>query len=459
MKQHILLILLFACSFYAAGQCPASEANFLAGIGAPYNGPCVLDVGSELRINGISITWTSGTITFINSGGGNANVRIYNGGSLTVENGGAVVVDNGRLLVGLNPDDVTQTAATLTVNTGGTLTTTGTGDNEVYSFAQLRISGDVNLGGDLEINGGAVNVAGTGDLTIDRVGGEGDLILYNGGTINIDAGAQVSVQDDVLTIDDNTMADGGTINLNGTLVVGDDIAIANTDPASSLNSPSGIGTLDTGTGTFADANCGSYATGLYTFCNCTGGGGICNSVLPIELFSFEVFQHQDVVVLEWTTASELNNDYFTIQKISSDDVIQDIMTVKGSGTSQIKNSYHARDSRPKSGKNYYRLKQTDYDGATSTSEMKMVDFKDENPKLIVLPNPVEENTCEIELAGLRSNALFTVYVTSTTNTILKKVSMNSDSSGVLRGELDTDGLPDGIYLVKVAGNVAKVMIR
>jgi len=87
--------------------------------------------------------------------------------------------------------------------------------------------------------------------------------------------------------------------------------------------------------------------------------------LPVELTNFEANCNNGVVQLNWVTESEINNDYFVVEK--SYDAINffELTTVQGAGNSNVTNYYSSYDSSPSSGVTYYRLKQVDFDGAIS----------------------------------------------------------------------------------------------
>ena len=93
-----------------------------------------------------------------------------------------------------------------------------------------------------------------------------------------------------------------------------------------------------------------------------GGGG----ALPIDLISFtgEVLggDINPIVLIEWTTLSQVNNDYFEIQRSDDAEVWYTIETVSGAGNTNSEMSYVVIDDNPLTGISYYRLKQTDYDG-------------------------------------------------------------------------------------------------
>ncbi|HET6226170.1 MAG TPA: T9SS type A sorting domain-containing protein, partial [Bacteroidia bacterium] len=86
------------------------------------------------------------------------------------------------------------------------------------------------------------------------------------------------------------------------------------------------------------------------------------SPLPIELVSFTVNCDQDNRNLNWITASESNNDYFTIERSTDGLSWVTLSIIKGAGSSTMPIEYSSTDPEWKQGECYYRLKQTDFDG-------------------------------------------------------------------------------------------------
>jgi hypothetical protein len=76
-----------------------------------------------------------------------------------------------------------------------------------------------------------------------------------------------------------------------------------------------------------------------------------------------------MAVVNWTTASELNNDYFTIQRSDDGVNFHDVGTVAGLGTTSQAHSYSFTDLTPMTALTYYRLRQTDYNGVSHTFEI------------------------------------------------------------------------------------------
>lgn len=84
--------------------------------------------------------------------------------------------------------------------------------------------------------------------------------------------------------------------------------------------------------------------------------------LPIELVSFTAIQSNDYVELNWITAAEINNDFFTLER-SIDGTSWEVVTyINGAGDSNQMLTYQYRDYMPYEGVSYYRLTQTDFDG-------------------------------------------------------------------------------------------------
>ncbi len=93
------------------------------------------------------------------------------------------------------------------------------------------------------------------------------------------------------------------------------------------------------------------------------------SGLPIELANFDVTIVQNAPLLSFTTATERNNDYFSIERSNDGATFSEIGRVTGSGTTIEKQDYTYTDAQPLKGINYYRLKQVDFDGTSTYSNV------------------------------------------------------------------------------------------
>ncbi len=140
-----------------------------------------------------------------------------------------------------------------------------------------------------------------------------------------------------------------------------------------------------------DGFAGDACAYSYTLTNLTGG---C-IVLPIELISFNAHKKGDEIKADWVTATESNNSYFTLEK-SKDGIVWETVgvvvsqAVNGNSTQVL--NYSKVDTKPYSGTSYYRLKQTDYDGKTTTSAIQAIQFEeDANLDFDIVPNPASQD--------------------------------------------------------------------
>ncbi|MEQ1585193.1 MAG: T9SS type A sorting domain-containing protein [Cyclobacteriaceae bacterium] len=174
-----------------------------------------------------------------------------------------------------------------------------------------------------------------------------------------------------------------------------------------------------------------------------------NTPLPIELLDFNAKQVDSQVVLNWSTASELNNDFFTIERLNEEDSFSEVVRVKGSGTINESRSYQVYDRTPKAGKNYYRLKQTDFDGQFSYSKIVMVDFNEIGEAVNLYPNPVNQKTLTIEVKQLKSGQQVPLQITSMLGVQTFSAFYNADSAGRIRVSIQVDQWSLGLYLVQI----------
>lgn len=122
---------------------------------------------------------------------------------------------------------------------------------------------------------------------------------------------------------------------------------------------------------------------------------LCLVTLPIELVDFNVSCVENGrIALEWATLSELNNDYFEIQRSTDGMNYEKIGIVDGAGNSSSYLEYLEFDHQAKAGINYYRLRQVDFDGASSYSSSKSVLAYCEE-SIQVYPNPAENGLVNV----------------------------------------------------------------
>jgi hypothetical protein len=166
------------------------------------------------------------------------------------------------------------------------------------------------------------------------------------------------------------------------------------------------------------------------------------SPLPIELLNFYANPEENSVLLSWETASEINNDYFTLEKSVNGEVFYEIGKVPGAGNSTHTLSYDFVDTKPLSGISYYRLKQTDFDGQYSYSQPVPVNFNSRNFISSAFPNPASDK----------------VYISTDPETDYQIIIRNMEGReiknipAIEKQRLYTVGIPDlakGIYFIEL----------
>ncbi len=127
---------------------------------------------------------------------------------------------------------------------------------------------------------------------------------------------------------------------------------------------------------------------------------ITSSALPVSLIEFkaELNKNNNTVELNWKTATEKDNDYFTVERTKDGKNFTELARINGAGNSNVIKQYNYIDNQPFIGTSYYRLKQTDYNGASETFRMIPVNVTSKGVKTIqVYPNPfVSQFTAKFE---------------------------------------------------------------
>ncbi len=139
------------------------------------------------------------------------------------------------------------------------------------------------------------------------------------------------------------------------------------------------------TATVTDA-CGTAQTANFNFT-------VSDCPLPIELLNFDAIYNGKSVDTKWSTASETNNDYFTVERTIDGITYKNIGLVKSAapgGNSSSVLSYSLNDPDVKTGTYYYRLKQTDFNGHYEYSSLVPVVIDKGNDAFTIVPNPAHD---------------------------------------------------------------------
>ena len=188
-------------------------------------------------------------------------------------------------------------------------------------------------------------------------------------------------------------------------------------------------------------------------CNLTGfcsGGQIS---LPVELIDFKTTFHKEGILLKWTTASEINNSGFSIEKSPNGIDWTTISFVEGYGNSNINVDYDFLDRSPILGANYYRLKQIDYDETYDYSPIKVALYRGDinNQELAILPNLASQHIVPVLPNNIAKINTIVVYdILDMNGQLIRSMTNLVARSGT---EINIENLVAGSYmlLVKSAG--------
>jgi hypothetical protein len=164
-----------------------------------------------------------------------------------------------------------------------------------------------------------------------------------------------------------------------------------------------------------------------------------SSPLPITLILFTAIPQNGQVQLEWETAAEVNNNYFTIQRSNNSNSWEDIKKISGSGNTNTVQQYTAYDPNPYSGLSFYRLEQTDFDGRNSYSMIRQVNIDSSAILLSIYPNPATDR----------------IYISGSGNMTISVLNINGQlvytpvQLTQIRTILNVEGLPPGVYFIHI----------
>ena len=186
-------------------------------------------------------------------------------------------------------------------------------------------------------------------------------------------------------------------------------------------------------------------TGTFSPFGMGGSGG----PLPVKLLYFKAKNQNGTSHITWATASEINNDYFNIEKSKDGKNFETIGKINGAGNSQQILKYAFIDSNLASGINYYRLKQTDYNGEFSYSDIEIIsDYKENKIKLSLYPVPAVNNL-NVELNS-KTDFESKVRIINMMGTSVFEKNINIQRGNNLI-EMNLTNLTDGIYFIQVEG--------
>ncbi len=165
----------------------------------------------------------------------------------------------------------------------------------------------------------------------------------------------------------------------------------------------------------------------------------CSYVVPIEMVFFKAHCENKKVFVNWETASQFNNNYFTIERSGDGVNFYTIGIVQGAGNSTQELNYTFIDAAPPEATSYYRLRQTDFDGQSEYFDAVTSTCRENSGSLSIYPNP---NNGHFFIEGPSFNANLVI-----TNLVGEKVYESKIKQ--VKTEITLDNQPNGIYFIHV----------
>ncbi|WP_424964013.1 T9SS type A sorting domain-containing protein [Ekhidna sp.] len=351
-------------------------------------------------------------------GGGNADGNVSNG--ILIDNGdcgeatlgtfssaGNLEVKDGDLTLNLGNATFSGNifvcdGCSLTIN-GGTVTITGNIEN----------NGIMNLNGTSIVSNGSLVVKGSGSTNMNNSSFES-----TGGDINIESGGEIDMTNgSSLTTDSgNKIVNDGTITSDGS---GNTVSTGNIEGSGTTPSE-----LDCG-----DATCS-------------------DSPLPVDLLYFNAIAESEIKI-NWATATEINNDYFSIERSEDGVNYYEIGKVNGNGDSNQEITYSFTDKFVLAPVEYYRLKQVDFDGMYEHFQVKRVETNLEKKQVQILAYPTLVQNGKVNLSSTQSFQVQEITIYNLAGGESQNLSQHTIQENPLSYLVDLSGLTKGFYLLRL----------
>ena len=171
--------------------------------------------------------------------------------------------------------------------------------------------------------------------------------------------------------------------------------------------------------------------------------------LPIELYKLEAYPFDcNDIIFKWITASELNTDYFIVERAAADLDFKKLATVKANGQVNQLSFYEYRDQNPFPNLNYYRITSVDFDGKQEIHPIRSVKNVCKQTNFIK-GNFVEDGILKINYDAYCSEKVY----------IISDLSGNILKSGEVSPTIQATNLPTGMYFLRIQNTVEKFFIK
>ncbi len=224
-----------------------------------------------------------------------------------------------------------------------------------------------------------------------------------------------------------------------------------------LPTGTGVTGVATGTGSVSSTSVTSFGTFVLS---------LFSNPLPVEFINLDVQCKSDGIEFHWVTASESNNDYFTLEKSRDGINFIFIARIRANGTSSGISNYHFFANGTNSESPFYRLTQTDYDGRqTELKTIRKVCQNEREPEISSFPNPINGQELNIRISGIgiSEQISFSMYDIIGKSIFSNKEFISDDQGNISTKFIFSEGLAAGMYsLIAKSGSqslIQKIIVR
>jgi hypothetical protein len=267
------------------------------------------------------------------------------------------------------------------------------------------------------------------NLTLDAQGDSNAIFIFQiGGAYSTSAGSQVFLVNGALAANVYWVVEGAVPMAAGTIMRGNIIA--------------NNGAISLGAGGLLEGRALSTTGAVSIYGSIVAIPPLNLSILPVELLSFTGVCDEGNVLITWSTATKSDNNFFTVERTVEQENWIVVRTVAGAATSTLVHSYTVTDRLPADGVSFYRLKQTDFDGKATYSNV--VEMKNcgtgQTGNTTLYPNPTS-GRFTLTSTG-KDDPIYSIEIF---NDLGQKVF----ASPGLQSKFDLSGYAPGVYIVQI----------
>lgn len=433
-------------------------ANKIGGIGADQGNSIVLDASNNVYVtgffNGANVDFDTGAGTALKTSAGSSDVFVLK----------------------LNTSGVFNWVSTI----GGTVIDEANGIN-IDASGNIYTTGRFFGTSDFDPGAANFNISSTGssDIFVSKLNNTGDFVWAKtmggpradvGLSISLDASSNVYTMGNFQTFSAEVAdfdPNAGAFNL-ASIAATSDMFMSSLDASGNFRCAGAIGgaSTDNGASIVADATGNIFMTGKFnstvdfdpfagTF-NLVGSNedpfilklSGCSVVLPITLINFNAICRESHILLTWQTITEINNNFFTLERSADAKNWIEIATIEGAGNSNSIENYSFNDYFFSDKTVYYRLKQTDFNGDFEYFNVAVANcLTNSATKVTIFPNPTNR------FLNVEFNIDEQINYNLTITDLLGKMVFVENVANLKKGKntinFDLNIVPKGIYLIKI----------